>query len=242
MPEFSADRAHRARRARKARRAGSGCWSCAASREASAQTGTLRSISRPISPAAISRSAVTPGLFLVSIFGRVALAQHARAVGRGEHELEAVRDLGEAVFDGDAGHGSFRCRGERFRAGSRAAKTAGWLRCWAAYFRRWEWTIAFRSKSAVSNNALIITKSKCRACATSSRGILPCAARSPRGRPRRGAAAAARSSSQLGGRMKISTALGNSCLICSAPCQSISSTTSCAAGDARPRSRRCEVP
>src|SRR5664279_632777 len=36
--------------------------------------------------------------------GRVALAQHARAVGGGEHELEAVGDLFQAVFNGDAGH------------------------------------------------------------------------------------------------------------------------------------------
>jgi hypothetical protein len=70
------------------------------------QIGTLRSISMPTSPAAISRSAVTPGLFFVSILG-VALAQHARTVGGGQHQLEAVRDLGQAVFDGDAGHGAF---------------------------------------------------------------------------------------------------------------------------------------
>ena len=36
--------------------------------------------------------------------GRVALAQHAGAVGRSQHQLEAVGDLLQAVFDGDAGH------------------------------------------------------------------------------------------------------------------------------------------
>ena len=35
---------------------------------------------------------------------RMALAEHAGAVGCSEYELEAVRDLGEAVFNGDAGH------------------------------------------------------------------------------------------------------------------------------------------
>ena len=38
---------------------------------------------------------------------QLALAQHAGAVGRGQHQLEAVRDLCEAVFDGDTGHESF---------------------------------------------------------------------------------------------------------------------------------------
>ncbi len=47
----------------------------------------------------------------------------------------------------------------------------GRLRRWAAYLSRCAWTIAFRSKSAVSNKALIITKSKCRAWATSVRAF-----------------------------------------------------------------------
>ena len=121
---------------------------------------------------------------------------------------------------------------QQVKRSSRAAKTAGLLRCCAAYLSRWEWTIAFRSKSAVSNRALIITKSKCRACATSMRALaMRRAITSAPSSPRRCSRCC--SSSQLGGRMKISTAFGNSALICSAPCQSISSTTSCAAGDAR---------
>src|SRR5205814_8140001 len=44
------------------------------------------------------------GLVLALDLGRVALAQHARAVGRGQHELKTVGDLVQAVFDGDAGH------------------------------------------------------------------------------------------------------------------------------------------
>ena len=44
-------------------------------------------------------------LVLAVDLGRVALAQHARTVRGGKHQLETVRDLFEAVFDGDAGHG-----------------------------------------------------------------------------------------------------------------------------------------
>jgi hypothetical protein len=88
--------------------------------------------------------------------------------------------------------------------------------------------------AAVSNKLLMITKSKCRACATSSRALaMRCAMVSGPSSPRR--CSRWRSSSQLGGRMKISTACANSCLICSAPCQSISSTTSC------PSASRCSI-
>src|SRR4029453_12428602 len=84
------------------------------------------------------------GLVLGLDLGRVALAQHARAIGRGEHELEAVRDLDEAVFAGDAGHGCFPSGPRTAPEGggsivrSRAAKTAGLARSNAAYLRRWE--------------------------------------------------------------------------------------------------------
>ena len=36
--------------------------------------------------------------------GSVALAEHASAVSGAQHQLKAVRDLLEAVFDSDAGH------------------------------------------------------------------------------------------------------------------------------------------
>jgi hypothetical protein len=36
---------------------------------------------------------------------RVALAQHTRPVRGGENQLETVRDLLQAVFNGNAGHG-----------------------------------------------------------------------------------------------------------------------------------------
>jgi hypothetical protein len=36
----------------------------------------------------------------------MALGEHAGAVGCGERELEAVGDLPEAIFNGDAGHGA----------------------------------------------------------------------------------------------------------------------------------------
>jgi len=36
--------------------------------------------------------------------GGVTLAQHASAVGGSQHQLEAVRDLLQAIFNGDAGH------------------------------------------------------------------------------------------------------------------------------------------
>ena len=44
------------------------------------------------------------GLVLGFDLGRVALSQLTRAVGGDEHHLEAVRDLLEAVFNGNAGH------------------------------------------------------------------------------------------------------------------------------------------
>lgn len=43
-------------------------------------------------------------LVLAFDLGCVTLAQHAGAVGRCEHELEAIRNLQQAIFDGDAGH------------------------------------------------------------------------------------------------------------------------------------------
>src|SRR5438270_107795 len=45
------------------------------------------------------------GLVLGLHLGCMTLAQHARAIRRREHELEAIGNLGEAVFDSDAGHG-----------------------------------------------------------------------------------------------------------------------------------------
>src|SRR4051812_9654145 len=41
------------------------------------------------------------GLVFALDLGRVALAQHARAVSGGQHELKAVGNLVEAVFNGD---------------------------------------------------------------------------------------------------------------------------------------------
>jgi hypothetical protein len=53
------------------------------------------------------------GLVLALDLGGVALAQHARAVGGGQDELEAVRDVDETIFDGDAGHDENLSVGER---------------------------------------------------------------------------------------------------------------------------------
>src|SRR5690606_24220849 len=151
--------------------------------------------------------------------GGVALAQHAGAVGRGQHQLEAVGDLLEAVLDGDAGHISLR--GQVWGQIPRAWKVSARRRRWDRYFRRWACTIALRSKSARSNNSLIVTRAISFACASSVRALssrrsITSGAASPRRSSRE------RSSSQLGGRMKIRTALAKMRLICSAPCQSIS--------------------
>ena len=133
----------------------------------------------------------------------------------------------EAVFDGDAGHGC--SGGSTLRSGS-ARRTPG--TCCGAGRRTEPLRVddGLQVESAVSNRALIITKSN-----------------AGPGPPRRRALASARLDhrvavlaaaqqalaqfSQLGGRMKISTACGKIFLICSAPCQSISST--------RPGRRRC---
>jgi hypothetical protein len=37
--------------------------------------------------------------------GCMALAEHAGTVAGGQHQLEAIRDLHEAIFNGNAGHG-----------------------------------------------------------------------------------------------------------------------------------------
>jgi hypothetical protein len=71
-------------------------------------SGTFLSISMPTLPAAISRKAVTPGLFLLSILGGMALTQHAGAVRRRQHQLKTVGDLLQAVFNGNTGHGILR--------------------------------------------------------------------------------------------------------------------------------------
>ncbi len=47
-------------------------------------------------------------LVLALDLGGMALAEHARTVGRGQHELKTVGDLLQAVFDGDACHGGLR--------------------------------------------------------------------------------------------------------------------------------------
>lgn len=86
------------------------------------QVGTFFSISMPTWPDAISRSATTVGLSLASTFGRVPLHQLARAVGRRERELEAVRDVFQTIFDGNTRHikSTLRqnlCDGRHFTAG-----------------------------------------------------------------------------------------------------------------------------
>ena len=66
------------------------------------------SSSVPTLPAAISRSAITVDLSRFgSTSGVRAVRELARAVGRGERELEAVGDELEAIVNGDAGHGAF---------------------------------------------------------------------------------------------------------------------------------------
>src|SRR5438094_7046173 len=72
------------------------------------------------------------GLVLALDLGSMALAQHAGAVGRGQHQLEAVGDLLETVFDGDACHGLLAGQG-MFRAWKVAARA----RRWAENFSRW---------------------------------------------------------------------------------------------------------
>src|SRR6185369_14870101 len=44
------------------------------------------------------------GLVLAFDLGRMALAQHAGAIGCGQNELEAVWNVLQAVFNGNAGH------------------------------------------------------------------------------------------------------------------------------------------
>ena len=71
--------------------------------------GFFFSTSVPTLPEAISRSAITVGLSRFgSTSGRGAGAELARAVGRGERELEAVGNALQAIVNGDAGHGGFR--------------------------------------------------------------------------------------------------------------------------------------
>ena len=67
--------------------------------------GTLRSISMPTLHWAISRNAATGGLSRGIDLGRVALRQLTRAIRGGERQLKAVRNLLQAIFNGDAGHG-----------------------------------------------------------------------------------------------------------------------------------------
>jgi hypothetical protein len=43
-------------------------------------------------------------LVLAFHLGGVALAEHARAIRGAQHQLKAVRDLLEAIFNSDAGH------------------------------------------------------------------------------------------------------------------------------------------
>src|SRR6188768_2360834 len=67
-------------------------------------------------------------LVLALDLGRVALAQHAGAIRGGEHELETVRDLKQAVFDGDAGHDELSvvgCQG-MFSAAKVSARARRW--------------------------------------------------------------------------------------------------------------------
>ena len=54
------------------------------------------------------------GFVLALNAGRVTLAQHACTVGGSQNQLKAVRDLFQAVFNGDAGHDVFL---ENFCAG-----------------------------------------------------------------------------------------------------------------------------
>ena len=109
---------------------------------------------------------------------------------------------------------------------SRAAKIAGLARRSAAYLSRCEWTIAFRSKSAVSNRALIITKSNWSRLRDLDAGVGHALLRSPRAVV---LAAPLEAKAQLVPARRQDEdqhRVRNSRLICSAPCQSISSSTS----------------
>ena len=81
------------------------------------------SISSLIRPAAISRRAITVGLsFSSGTSGSTPIAAHLpRPAGRDHHQLEAVVDVVEAVFDGDACH---RMSWDR-KADERASVVAG---------------------------------------------------------------------------------------------------------------------
>ena len=59
-------------------------------------------------PLAISRSDVTAGLFEQATSGTAAVGELAGALGAENHEREAVADLLETVFDGDASQGALR--------------------------------------------------------------------------------------------------------------------------------------
>ena len=108
------------------------------------------SISMPILPAAISRSAMTVGLSRsASTQRRGPGADLARAVGRRERELEAVGDLGETVFDGDAGHGVLVAM---IYGSTSCGMRAAWrTRCRDAV-RRAARTIADRSSTALAKS------------------------------------------------------------------------------------------
>jgi hypothetical protein len=62
------------------------------------------------------------GLIFALNLGRMALAEHAGAVGGGKHQLKAIGDLLEAIFNSNSGHGvlssgNMECReGRRFSA------------------------------------------------------------------------------------------------------------------------------
>ena len=178
----------------------------------------------PTLPAAISRSAITVGLSRFgSTSGVAPCAELARAVGRGERQLEAVGDALQAVVNGDAGHGLL-VRGiwTGFRDGRSSCIVPG-----GAAARRQPRTLdRDRSRRASSKSLLIITYSNSAAWLISSaasprRRRITASESWPRARMRRS------SSAIDGGRMKMPMRVRDTgCRTCCAPCQSISSRRS----------------
>src|SRR5260221_9317357 len=142
----------------------------------------------------------------------------ARAVGRGEGELEAVGKVLHAVVYGDACHGN---PSGYLNSSSREARRTA---C-CARDTRVACTTEIRSDNAASKRSLTIIYSNSRTCEISSRALamrlaIASGASFPLDSKR------LRSSASDGGRMKTPTMLGNMLRSCAAPCRSISSRTS----------------
>jgi hypothetical protein len=65
------------------------------------------------------------GFVLGFDFGRMTLAEHARAVGGSQNQLETVGDLGQTVFNGNAGHADSKREKTKKSVETQGGKNAG---------------------------------------------------------------------------------------------------------------------